>query len=323
MTSRGRRLLGIGVLVVLISAVVGAATYRRAAIWMAPRKTQIAVRGAAAVAADAVFWKTFHGARYDQLPDAIEVLTRAYLATPNDSVTAAHLAWLHMWRIAERVRLDAAPATITDDMLLARRYFAEAVRLDGSDPRTLGFLASAMTGEGSIQGDERLVREGYFTMLDAIKAWPAFNLFTAGYVMSSLPALSTQFREGLEWQWRDLEVCAGERIDRAHPAFARYFAQVKDRHACLNTWVAPHNVEGFFLNMGDMLVKAGDWQTAQVIYANARLSRDYAAWKFVAVLEDRIRNARQNVARFDGTDANPRSGLMINSSFSCMACHQQ
>jgi hypothetical protein len=34
--------------------------------------------------------------------------------------------------------------------------------------------------------------------------------------------------------------------------------------------------------MGDMLVKDGDWRTAQIIYANARLSPTYQQWKFRA-----------------------------------------
>jgi len=30
------------------------------------------------------------------------------------------------------------------------------------------------------------------------------------------------------------------------------------KRVCWNSWIAPHNFEGFFLNMGDMLVKSGD-----------------------------------------------------------------
>jgi len=59
------------------------------------------------------------------------------------------------------------------------------------------------------------------------------------------------------------------------------------KRVCWNSWIAPHNFEGFFLNLGDMLVKAGDWQTAQKIYANAKLPKEYATWKYQAVLEER------------------------------------
>src|SRR6185503_12812995 len=117
-----------------------------------------------------------------------------------------------------------------------------------------------------------------------------FNLFTAGYVMSRLPASSPRFKEGLEWEWRNLDVCIGERIDRANPDYAKYMAletRQGIKRVCWNSWIAPHNLEGFFLNMGDMLVKSGDWQTAQKIYANARLSKTYASWKYPSVLEER------------------------------------
>ena len=322
MTPRTRWYLTLGAFLVVIGALVGTLCYRSFAIWLAPQKRAIAARSAAAVAADSIFWNTFHGAHYDQLPATIEVLTRAYLATPNDPVTAAHLGWLHMWRISERTRLDSIPATIADEILLARRYFEESVQLDHSDARTLGFLASATLAEGNIQGDDRLVRKGYFILRDAINAWPAFNLFTAGYVLSSLPSQSKQFDEGVAWQWRNLDVCAGQRVDREHPSFTRHMAKITDDRACLNTVIAPHNFEGFFLNMGDMLTKKGDWQLAQEIYANAKLSPDFGTWKFVSVLEERIRSAQTNVARFNKVDPDPKTGLMIGSAFSCMACHQ-
>jgi hypothetical protein len=75
--------------------------------------------------------------------------------------------------------------------------------------------------------------------------------------------------------------------------------------------------------MGDMLVKTGDWRTAQVIYANARLLPEYPSWPFASVLEGRIQNAEANVERFNEPDADPETGMMQGSAFSCMACHQQ
>ena len=91
---------------------------------------------------------------------------------------------------------------------MARKYFAEAVTLDPSDARYLGFLAASILAEGAIHKDEKLTRKGYFMLRDSIQAWPEFNLFTAGYVMSQQPADSPRFREGLDWEWRNLDVCA-------------------------------------------------------------------------------------------------------------------
>jgi hypothetical protein len=314
--------------VVLLLIIGGAAWASRNAIavWLAPEKKAAVTRSTAAVKADELFWRTFHGGAYDEIPRALDVLTAAYLETPNDAVTAAHIAWLHNWRIAERARMPTVTATITDDTFLARRYFEEAARLNPSDARVFGFLAGHTVAEGTLHKDERLVRRGYFMLLDAIERWPEFNLFTAGFVMSRLPADSPRFKEGLEWQWRTLDLCVGERFDRANPDYAKYMSlETKEgpKRACWNSWIAPHNFEGFFLNMGDMLVKSGDWQTARKIYVNAKHSRDYAKWRFGAVLDERIAQAEENVAAFNGAQGAPPRPIMINSAFACTACHQQ
>jgi hypothetical protein len=313
--------------IILIIAAVGIVALTntdRIAVLLAPEKQAATSRSENAKKADELFWQTFHRGEYENIQRSLDVLTAAYLETPNDAVTAAHIAWLHNWRIAERVRMNSVPATITDDTVVARRYFHEAVRLDPSDARTLGFLAGHTVNEGAIHKDEKLTREGYYMLLDAIEAWPEFNLFTAGFVMSRLPADSPRFQEGLEWQWRALDICIDGKIDRANPDYAKYMSletREGPKRACWNSWIAPHNLEGFFLNMGDMLVKSGDWQTAQKIYANAKHMKEYPTWKYQAVLDDRIRQAQANVALFNAPNETPNARMMINSEFSCMACH--
>jgi hypothetical protein len=318
--------IAVAITLALAVGLAGWANWNRIAVLLAPSKTATSTRSNAALKADELFWHTFHSGAYDDIPRVLEVLTAAYLEAPTDAVSAAHIAWLHNWRVAERARLSAVPATITDHTILARRYFDEAVRLNPSDARTLGFLAGHIVAEGTLHKDERLIRRGYYMLLDAIEAWPEFNLFTAGYVMSRLPADSPRFKEGLEWQWRTLDVCAQERIDRTNPDYSKYMpleTREGPKRACWNSWIAPHNFEGFFMNMGDMLVKAGDWQTGQKIYANAKHSRDYPTWKFATALEARITQAQENVAGFNGSQGAPVRPIMINSAFACTGCHQQ
>jgi hypothetical protein len=310
----------------IIGGVAAWANYGRIAVLAAPAKKAASVRSPAAVAADSIFWRTLHTGDYDGIPGAIEQLTRTYIETPNDALTAAHLAWLHIWRAGERARLDSLPANLTGHVVLARKYFAEAVKLDRSDARYLGFLASAMLAEASIDRNEQLTREGYFTLRASIDAWPEFNLFTAGYALSVLPASSPRYQEGLRWQWENLDACVGGRVDRANPDYASYMQYETTqgvKRVCWNSWIAPHNFEGFFLNMGDMLVKAGDWQTARKLYENARLSTTYASWPFRRVLEERIENAERNVAVFNAGRRHREATIMVSSGFSCMGCHQR
>lgn len=299
------------------------------AVQFAPKKQATSLRSDAAIKGDELFWKVLHGGEYESIPDALSALTAAYLENPGDSITASHIGFLHIWRLAERSRLDSLPASITDHAVLARRYFEESLRLNPSDARVLGFFGAAQLIEGAIHKDEKLTRRGYYTLLDAIHHWPEFNYFTAGYVMSGEPANSANYKEALEWQWRTLDECAKEQVDRNNPDYAKYMhLQTREgrTRVCWNSWIAPHNFEGFFLNMGDMLVKSGDWQTAQRIYANAKLSPDYANWRFQTVLERRIKEASENVPHFNAT-GNPTGKdvrpIMLRSRFACMACHQE
>jgi cytochrome c553 len=299
------------------------------AVQTAPSKVARTERGELALKADALFWQTLHSGDYGGITKALDATTAAYLKDPSDAVTAAHVGWLHIWKLAESARVEVQSPTITDHAVLARRYFQEAVALDPSDARYLGFLASAQLAEGSIHKDEKLTREGYYTLLASIDAWPEFNLFTGAYTMSSQPAHSPRFRQGLDWLWKNLDECIGAKIDRNNPDLSAYMGLATARgrkRVCWNSWIAPHNFEGFFLSMGDMLVKSGDWQTARKVYANARLSPDYASWKFASVLQARIAAAEANVGASAGTvvvNAEASVANRASSTFACLRCHER
>jgi hypothetical protein len=319
-----KRVAAFGAVVLLLVLGAGCATM---AVWSAPAKAASEHRTPDAVRADGLFWRTLHGGAYDRIPEALVALKAAYLANPNDAVTAAHIGWMHIWRLAERARLTPLGPDITDDAVLSRKYFEEAVRLNPREPRYLGFYASLLMAEGTIHRDEKLVRRGYYTMRDAVAAWPEFNYFTSGYSASGQPHDSPRFREGLEAQWLNLDACVGVRVDRANPDFTRHMRlETKDgpKRVCWNSWIAPHNFEGFFLNFGDMLVKAGDPATAVTMYRNARLAADSTSWPYRNLLDDRIANAVRNVDAFRRRDAAPGAPtMMIHSRYACMGCHER
>ena len=314
------------VLFALILGFVGWRERADIAIGLAPGKTPSASTSEKAKSANTKFWDVLHGGRYAELPSVIEALTAAYLENPRDVETTAHIGFSHTWFMSERVRLEKQAASVTDHVVLARKYFAEAVRLSPADQRFRGFLASMELAEGAVHGDEKLLRRGYFDLLAAIDGWPEFNLFTAGYVLSRLPVADRKYADAVEYQWRNLDVCVGEKVDRRTAEYAKYMAletTTGPKRACWNSWIAPHNFEGFFLNMGDMLVKQGDPATARRAYANARLSKTYQQWPFKSVLEERIAQADENVALFREARPGEKTRTMMGmSAFACMACHQ-
>ena len=80
-----------GLAALAIGGIAARANYGRIAVMAAPAKIAATVRSQAAIAADSTFWRTLHSGDYVGIPGAVEALTRAYVETPNDAVTAAHI----------------------------------------------------------------------------------------------------------------------------------------------------------------------------------------------------------------------------------------
>ncbi|MEM7118004.1 MAG: hypothetical protein AAF614_36575 [Chloroflexota bacterium] len=271
------------------------------------------------------FWDNFHAGNRERIPEILIQLTAAYLENPNDAEISLLLAHTHLWALAERDR-NARDPLVTNHAILAEKYFEEALRLAPDDVRILGWLGSVKLAIGSIHQDEKATRAGYFMLQDAAKAWPEFNGFTAGYAFSPLPATDSVYQEGVAFQWVNLDACAGQTIDRENPDYSLYLSSITtagDKRTCWNSWIAPYNFEGFFLNMGDMLLKNGHVDQAAEIYRIAQLSESYSSWPYKTVLEDRLANLDLLAQQFKDADADNEPEIMFNSTYNCMACHQK
>lgn len=279
------------------------------------------------------FWDNFHEGNYDNIDSILYYLSASYCENPNDLETVAHLGFVHMWAISEMSNLKTVSPTIIDHSTLALKYFGEAYKLNPNDPRVLGFFADAKMMTASISDDKKLSTQGYFDGKKSISQWKQFNYFTVGYVLGQLHEESWQYKKGLEWQWKTLDKCYCEKFDRENPDIEKYLPMektednLKRKRACWNSWIAPHNVEGFYLNMGDMLVKSGDWKKGIQIYNLAKQVPQYENWIYKSVLEKRITSAEENVKKFSQPEKSEiidpiNDVMLINSSISCMACHK-
>jgi hypothetical protein len=295
------------------------------AVIMTPQNRAATLTTALSKKAQDYFWKTLHQGQYHDIPKADYLLMAAYLENPNDPSIAAHLGFLHIWKITERARNKVQNPLITNEIILARKYFKTAHLLAPHNPIYEGFLGDSYLTEGHIFQNKRLETKGYFILQHAISMWPEFNYFTAGYPMSSLPVESPYFKEAISWQWKTLDLCAEKKINRQNPNF-KFAMHLERQHskkrACWNSWIAPFNFEGFFLNMGDMVVKAGDWTTGIILYKNAKLAKNYHTWPYRFLLESRIKHAKENVKEFRKNNNTASRTILFNSGFGCVACHQ-
>lgn len=282
-------------------------------------------------AANAYFWDMFHQGRYDSIDAVINQLNVALADNAADLITIAHLGFAHTWALAERQRLSSPDPSITEHIFLARRYFEEASKMNPHDPRLLGFLADMTLAEGSVLADKRIATNGYFMGLKSIKMWPQFNKFTIGYVFSNLDTSDKNFSKAINWQYETISDCACEKISRGSD-YRDAVNKIKNNRdpkiarACWNSWIAPHNWEGFCLNFGDMLTKKGALEEAKKIYQLARLSDNFEKWPYKRILEQRITEVSINAVEFnkppDEVNLSRQRVIMFNAAFACMGCHQ-
>lgn len=295
------------------------------AVHTAPKKQPLVSSSAQAVQAKQAFWRAFHEERYEALPEVTEQLTAAYLANPRDPQLALLTAHAHLWRGAEYKRMPRPVASVTDQFALANYYFVQAYELSPDDGRIPGWLGSTQAALGAIHADERERRQGYYTLKDSVGTYPEFNHFTIGYVLSRLPAGDPRLNEALGHLWDALDLCVGRKVDRRNPQIPDFFAQQTSsgpRRVCFNSALAPHNVEGFFLVLGDVLVKTGDPQTARQAYALTKLAPSYQQWRYKAVLEERVETADQRAGLYaNERDPAKQPVTVSNSDYACTVCH--
>lgn len=318
-----RTVIGVVVVIALLGLFFGKPIVTYLAIRAAPEKTPLHSTTELARTAKASFWNGFQSNNYDSIPGVIRQLTAAYLEDPRDPEVTLLLAHAHLWRIAESGRQKDPGPTITDDMILAEKFFEQALHLRPRDYRILGWLGSARMALGSIHQDERLTREGYFMLQESVEKFPEFNHFTIGFVMSSLPRTDRRYQDALDNMWEALDACFGK-TDRGRPAppDRALFTTQGPKRVCANSPLAPHNLEGFMLNMGDMLVKAGEPDVAKIVYANARASETFESWPYRNLLEQRIASADERAAVFNSLKpGDPEPEMMIHSSYGCTGCH--
>lgn len=299
----------------------------RIAVGLAPRRTA-QVPTEATRRGEALMSEALLDGAYDRLPSLIEELTRLAVDNPRDGRLHTMLGMAHLWRVSERERDPHPSPRLTEHVVLARHYLASARTLLPEDARVHAWSAGTELATATLLDDQRARRRAYFDMKDSIPRYPMFNLFSASFVFSRLPATDPKYlSEVVDPMFEAVRICYGKADDwksrRAAVAAAMANPIVTNgpERVCYPSPAAPHNIEGFFLHFGDALSKAGRLDDAREAWGLASLAPAYATWPYRSDLEARIADpaGHSRVAR-----AGQRGeGMMITSRVSCSGCHQR
>jgi hypothetical protein len=287
--------------------------------------------------ANRYMWDQLHLGNYDSIPRIIEKLESAWCQSTEDPALNKHLGFIYLWKFCERERIKHDSSVFTN-IFISNEFFKKSIKLDPADDRIYSLQAAAEMCEGAILEDDGQIRRAYLKGLKAVKKWPQFNRFSLAAIESTQNKNSRRFREGLRFQWITMDECSCRKLEKKEilehpekviPELITELQQSSDpriKRACWNTWIAPHNFEGYLLNFGDMLVKRGYLKEAKQMYAAIKLSPSYKEWPYQSVLEDRILDVEQNEAEFNKPlqliISSKSKQIFINSKFSCVGCHQ-
>jgi hypothetical protein len=281
------------------------------------------------------FWAVYQGNDYSAIPEAEQELESAIRVDHDNPKLYALQGAAHFWHAGEWTR-DPHPnlQVIQQDLPNAVRLFQKAVDLDYYSPHMIGYvnddhlpgyLGITTVHTGQQYHDPTVIAHGDKILDFAAYQFPEFNNFNRWAAHNTEFKDSDSYKKALDSLWEGIDNCTGSKIDRAHPDLRPYlylFTKVGRKKACW--WdgdIAPYSFEGYMLNLGNGLVKAGQIEPARIIYANAKLAGNYSNWPYRDVLESIAASDLEARAALYA-DANPHNDPPLGvPNRSCVYCH--
>jgi hypothetical protein len=262
------------------------------------------------------FWKVYHGNQYSHIPEVQQQLQNAIDRDPDNSTLYALLGATHFWHYGEYTRdPNVNLGVLQQDLPNAVDLFGKALDIDYygthligyvNDDHLPGYLGITMVHLGQQNSDDETIQKGDRILDLAAYQFPEFNNFNRWAAHNTDEKDTDTYKKSLDSLWQALDACAAAHVDRANPDLKPYLhlqTAVGRKKACWSEGtLAPHSFEGFMLNLGNGLVKAGQIQAAKVMFANARYAEHYSEWPY-----------RQYLESVEGSDLNARAALYADN----------
>ncbi len=267
----------------------------------------------------------FKAGQYERIPEAEAAMLAVYNEDSKQAEVTFLLGAMYFWSAAEWTRDSTRPqADFFDQVMKMDRFLSEAVELNPSDARAWCFLGAAKLTRWRSEGTPSLFTEATAFIDQCAEMYPHFGLLMVAITSGLQPANSPGFRKAVDAVWKNADVCVGTTMDRANPDFSPYVSRTANLelpfYACWNSPNIPHNLDTFWLIMGDLLVKNNQPDLARKVYANSQLDPGFASWKYKDFYFRQIETADQRAALY--RDSNPANDPpIILQAAQCVICH--
>ncbi len=276
------------------------------------------------------FWRVFQCADYGASDQALSMLMQAQAADPEDSHLVELVGLCSFWKVVEHARGGLDSRSVHPLAVQSLQYVEEAGRRDPGNRLIPGFISSARYQLGAMNCDQGAMNQAICEFNKNTQFYPQFHGFVQGWVLTAmLPPDHPEYDGAVEAYFKTLDSCAGIRVPRIFPKVGPIgLAVLAKRSAtetvCYDTNIAPHNVEGTLLGLGDALLKKGKQRQARIVYESIMQVPNYVHWPYKELLMHRINNMDMLQKKFvadSGCLNVVEPAMMFQSTICCTGCH--
>jgi len=257
---------------------------------------------------EAAFWDTVWGD--DPRPDdAFADLEKAVRKRRDDGRSHFLLGMINLWSLQDTDPL-MPDAEGSAKIRAAQEHLDAAVEHLPTDFRVPGFRAGLTYANGVAHDDQALIDLGLQRLFDAVASDPLFNSFDFFAIAPVFPILgSSDFFQ--TWFVDLADVVLLDNLD----------CPASRPEVCGNVGMAPHNVEGTFVLLGDVYAKGGRVADAEQWWTLAKVFGEANGWQYLSLLDDRIGHAAERAALYGDADLGNDPPFMDGSIGYCRFCH--
>ncbi len=232
------------------------------------------------------FWTAFQTADYASSDHALSLLSQASAADPSDNHLIELTGLCSFWKVVEHGRAGIPAQQLTGLAQQSLAYVEEAARREPQNRLIPGFISSAKYQAGAMTCNVDMMRQAMCELQHNTEVYPQFHGFVEGWVLTAmLPPNHPAYEQAVEAYFKTLDSCAGIRVPRSFPKIGPIGLSILAKKSaqetvCYNTNIAPHNVEGTMLGLGDALVKQGKLRQAKMAYESIPKIPAYVNWPF-------------------------------------------
>ncbi len=270
------------------------------------------------------------GSAYDALTagaqgkvtEVIASVDDAVAKDPSDGRAMFYSAIMRFWQLGEEIDLPSNPLDELTEAKTMIDHFRKAQAALPNDDRAPAFGGLAKVVIGKILSDSDMQSEGMSDIDHGTQIFASYSYFLRALASAESPPDSDDFASVVPSMQAVLDTCNAKKSSTGEYDYDKGPLPSALR-VCNDEGMVPHVWEGFLINYGDVLLKAGKGaDQARAMYRASTRAPRFDKWPFASALQDRIDQADARAALYADGDPSNDPKIWMQEGHICTGCHQ-